>query len=284
MTLKRVSIPSPNYSSRGGSTVTTIVLHTAEGATTYQSLGSYFGNTASQVSSHVGIDDTANTVGEYVTRPGKAWTAANANPWSVQAEMCAFAAWDNATWQSHSGMLANVAQWIAEEAAYFGIPIVGLSNADAQNPNVKGVTQHVNLGSMGGGHTDCGPAFPFAQVLQMAGGKPAPAPTPPPPAPAPPPAGKAPPFPWPSDNYIGPPSPDPKCHSGHYGPPDSTQVATWQRQMIARGWNLGPTGADGDYGSYSQNACRQFQQEKGLAVDGLVGPQTWGATWTAPVT
>jgi peptidoglycan hydrolase-like protein with peptidoglycan-binding domain len=30
--------------------------------------------------------------------------------------------------------------------------------------------------------------------------------------------------------------------------------------------------------------CRQFQQEKGLSVDGLVGPKTWQESWTEPVT
>jgi hypothetical protein len=170
MPLNRVRILSPNYSSRGGSAVTTIVLHTAEGATTYQSLGSYFANPASQVSSHVGIDDTPGTIGEYVDRPNKAWTAGNANPWSVQAELCAFAKWSPADWQAHPQMLANTAAWIAEEAAAFGIPIVSLSAADAQNPNARGVCQHNDLGAMGGGHWDCGPGFPIDQVLSMAKG------------------------------------------------------------------------------------------------------------------
>ena len=40
--LKRVWIPSPNYSSRGGAGVRLIVIHTAEGARTIESLGSYF--------------------------------------------------------------------------------------------------------------------------------------------------------------------------------------------------------------------------------------------------
>jgi hypothetical protein len=170
MALKRVQIPSPNYSSRGGSAITTIILHTAEGATTYQSLGSFFANPASGVSSHVGIDDTPGTVGEYVPRSGKAWTAANANPWAVQAELCAFAKWDTATWNTHPNMLANTAAWIAEEAAALGIPLVKLTASQAQDPNVRGVCQHNDLGSMGGGHWDCGPAFPIDQVLAMAKG------------------------------------------------------------------------------------------------------------------
>jgi N-acetylmuramoyl-L-alanine amidase len=168
--LRRVAIPSPNYSSRGGSTVTTIVLHTAEGALTYQSLGSFFQNPASGVSSHVGIDDTPNTVGEYVPRSGNAWTAAAANSWSVQAELCAFASWTPDIWATHPNMLANTAAWIAEEAAALGIPLVKLSPADAQNPAARGVCQHNDLGNMGGGHWDCGPGFPIDQVLAMAAG------------------------------------------------------------------------------------------------------------------
>jgi len=278
--LKRVGIPSPNQSSRGGSKVRLIVLHTAEGATTYQSLGSYFGNPASGVSSHVGIDDTPNTVGEYVGRSNKAWTSCNANPVAVQAEMCAFAAWDTATWNSHQQMLANTAAWIAEESAAFGIPIVKLSAAQAQGGSA-GVCQHRDLGSWGCGHSDCGNGFPIDQVLSMATGKP-PTPTPPTPTPTPPPAGKAPPFPYPSDNYLGQPSSDPKCHSGYYGGVDNTNVRTWQQQMKTRGWNIGSV--DGMFGPTSSNVARQFQQEKGLSVDGLVGPQTWSTSWTAPIT
>ena len=51
--------------------------------------------------------------------------------------------------------------------------------------------------------------------------------------------------------------------------------------MVNRGWTIA---ADGDYGSQSQSVCRQFQHEKGLSADGLVGPKTWHATWNEPVT
>lgn len=273
--LNRVPIPSPNYSSRGGAAVRLIVLHTAEGATTIESLGSYFANPASGVSSHVGIDDTPGTVGEYVRREGKAWTAANANPVAVQAELCAFAAWSAAEWQQHPTMLANTAAWIAEEAAAFAIPLTKLTAGDAQGSG-RGVCQHNDLGSWGGGHWDCGPAFPIDQVLDMAGGGAAPAPTPPPPA------GTAPPFPYPAADYLGEPSPDPHCHSGYYGGVDQRNVATWQQRMADRGWAIGAI--DGMFGPTCTRVASQFQAEKGLAADGLVGPETWAASWNAPVT
>jgi len=273
MALKRVAIPSPNYSSRGGTKVRLIVLHTAEGATTYQSLGSFFKNPASQVSSHTGIDDTLGTIGEYVQRSGKAWTAANANPYSIQTELCAFANWSPSTWDQHPNMLQNCADWIAEEAKYFGIPIVRLTASQAQS-GATGVCQHVDLGAMGGGHWDCGTNFPMDRVLSLAKGSTPPSPTPTPPT------GKAPPFPYPNNNYLGKPSSDPKCHSGFYGGVDQQNVRTWQQQMVNRKWKLS---VDGMFGDESTRICKQFQTNKGLSVDGLVGPQTWNATWTAPV-
>jgi len=91
----------------------------------------------------------------------------------------------------------------------------------------------------------------------------------------------APAFPYPSDHWIGQPSDDPRNHSGCYGGIDATNVTTWQQRMRDRGWSIG---VDGCYGPESESVCRSFQSEKGLTVDGDVGPQTWKATWDAPVT
>lgn len=168
MALTRKAFPSPNYSSRGGATVRLIVIHTAEGAQTIESLGSFFQGDVS-ASSHTGIDDKKGVIGEYVRRDYKAWTAANANPVAVQTELCAFAKWSKAEWDKHPNMLANCAAWIAEEAKFFGIPITRLSASEAQGSG-RGVCQHADLGSWGGGHWDCGSSFPMDEVLQMARG------------------------------------------------------------------------------------------------------------------
>lgn len=178
MSLKRIWQPSPNYSSRGGAAVRLIVIHSSEGATSGASLGNFFASSSSGVSSHTGIDATPNTCWEYVRRDQKAWTASSANPVAVQTELCtpsgASASFTAADWQPY---LPNLAQWIKEESAAFGIPMVSLSPDQAQSGG-RGVCQHSSLGSWGGGHVDCGPAFPMAQVLSMAGGT-SPAPTPP---------------------------------------------------------------------------------------------------------
>ena len=162
MSLRRVWIGSPNYSARN-SGVRLVVLHTAEGARNYRDLGAFFANPASGVSSHVGIDDSPGEIGEYVHRDKKAWTQADANPYSVAAELCAFAAWNGAEWHRHPAMLENCAAWVAEECAVFGIPIRWSTE--------HGVCQHVDLGAAGGNHWDCGPGFPMEEVLAMAGGQ-----------------------------------------------------------------------------------------------------------------
>ena len=174
MTLTRIAYPSPNYSSRGGAAVRLLVLHTAEGARTIESLGSFFANPAAGVSSHAGADDKVNTIGVYVKRaPDKAWTQGGANPVAVSLELCGFAAWDNAEWHRHPNMLANCAAWLAEEAAAFNVPLVALTAAQAQGSG-RGVCQHVDLGSWGGGHVDCGSGFPMDEVISMAKGGAAP--------------------------------------------------------------------------------------------------------------
>jgi hypothetical protein len=247
-----------------------VVLHTAQGADDYRDLGAYFQGDVG-VSSHVGIDDTPGEVGEYVARGGAAWTAAAYNSTAVQAELCAWAEWTAAQWHNeHAQMIANAAAWVGEECAAFGIPLVALNAAQAQG-GASGVCDHAALGADGGGHWDIGHGLTVAEVVAMAAGG---APTTPSPVP---PVGV--PFPYPPGHYLGQPDPDPYCHSGYYGGVDHTNVATWQAGAIALGYSVGATGADGYYGPSSEAAARLLQVDAGLTVDGLVGVDTWGATF-----
>lgn len=111
----------------------------------------------------------------------------------------------------------------------------------------------------------------------------------------PPPSGSAPGYPLPGGWYFGP----------LYGPEESIScqapsgsdamyrddLARWQQRMIDRGWQacFSHYGADGMYGetidvSEAGNCALQFQSEKGLQVDGLIGPETWNAAWNLPIT
>lgn len=276
MSLKRVWIPSPNYSSRSGATPRLLVLHTTEGSMSYQDLGNFFKGDVG-ASSHVGIDNKVRgTIGEYVSHGNKAWTVCNANSVSLNAEQCGYASWSKDKWlNEQSTLLHNTADWLREEASRYGIPLVKLTASQAQSGG-RGVCQHRDLGSWGTGHSDCGNGYPIDDVLSWAKGQ-----TPTTPPSQPPSTGTAPAFPYPQDHYLGKPSSDDHCHSGYYGDPDNANVRKWQTQMVHRGWSIA---TDGYYGDQSTTVCRQFQAEKGLSVDGLCGPQTWEKSWTAPIT
>ena len=169
MALRRVAIPTANYSSRGGTRVRLVVLHTAQGSSNYRDLGAYFQGDV-EASSHVGIDDTPGEIGEYVERQKKSWTQAAANPYCVSAELCGWAEWTPAQWHGeHQVMLENAAAWIAEECAAFGIPLRALSAGEAQG-GAAGVCDHAALGSAGGGHWDIGHGISVAELVAMAAG------------------------------------------------------------------------------------------------------------------
>jgi hypothetical protein len=103
-------------------------------------------------------------------------------------------------------------------------------------------------------HTDPGPMPPLFAV----------GPTPTPPKPTPAPSGA----PWPGRylrNYM-----------------TGADVRQWQQRMRDRGWSITVDGCFGDpikQTSQSDRVCRQFQAEKGLAADGIVGPQTWATAF-----
>src|ERR1700719_2742960 len=46
-----------------------------------------------------------------------------------------------------------------------------------------------------------------------------------------------------------------------------------QKRMSLVGYEVG--GVDGRYGTQTQAAVKKLQQQNGLGVDGVVGPQTW---------
>lgn len=104
------------------------------------------------------------------------------------------------------------------------------------------------------------------------------------------------PFPYEKGGYIGPRSGPNRSHSGiggrsTNGRPDREWNKEWVRQLVRRGWNarkggtyLTKYGNDGKYGSEFAALVEAFQKDRGLAVDGLVGKDTWDAAFKNPVT
>jgi peptidoglycan hydrolase-like protein with peptidoglycan-binding domain len=58
-------------------------------------------------------------------------------------------------------------------------------------------------------------------------------------------------------------------------------VKSWQAQMKKRGWTIE---VDGIFGKQSRDVLIQFQREKGLDDDGVLGPQSWKAAFEAKIT
>ena len=54
-------------------------------------------------------------------------------------------------------------------------------------------------------------------------------------------------------------------------------VVKWQEILIGAGYSLHPYRADGQFGQCTVTATVQWQTIKGLSIDGVVGPRTWGA-------
>ena len=89
----------------------------------------------------------------------------------------------------------------------------------------------------------------------------------------------APAFPLPRGSYFGPKSGPAQSVSGYYS--HREDLRRWQQRMHDRGWQIT---VDGLYGPNTEQNAREFQAEKGLTVDGLIGRDTWAAAWTSAVT
>lgn len=161
---------------RGTRAVRLVAVHTAEGARTAASLGSYFAQTSTQASSHVGIDAGATL--QYVDYSRSAWTIRSGNPISDNAELCAFAAFSRAQWLNSApvngcanplAILDRTAAWIRSRCLARGIPIRKLTPAQVA-AGQAGVIGHVDwtLGMHDGTHTDPGGGFPWDYVINRA--------------------------------------------------------------------------------------------------------------------
>lgn len=166
MALKRIWTPSGNYS--GGGQKDLLVIHSMEGFTGSngaKDCAIYFQSDCG-ASSQVCIDNNRGTIWECVNRANGAWTQCGYNNKSISVEQSGYASWSYDYWMTNRlNQLHNIADWLAEESAKTGIPLVKISD-----PNGRGVIYHSNLGSTGCGHSDPGSGWPINEVLAWAKG------------------------------------------------------------------------------------------------------------------
>ena len=143
------------------------------------------------------------------------------------------------------------------------------------NPSPRDVAGYTRIGWQYRGDPD---ESTFTDAIVLAGSAPA-TPTPSPAAPVDDGSRPAPAFPLAGDSYFGPRSGPSTSISGYYS--HREDLRRWQQRMADRGWAITP---DGLYGDQTGTVAEKFQAEKGLTVDGLIGPATWAAAWTAPIT
>lgn len=58
-----------------------------------------------------------------------------------------------------------------------------------------------------------------------------------------------------------------------------SDVKKLQQSLVAAGYDVGTAGVDGIYGNATAAAVKKYQQDKGLAVDGIAGEQTLGSLY-----
>lgn len=218
------------------------------------SLFGFFNSPAAEVSAHFWVAQSG-LVEQYVDTDVVAWhgVSLNSRYVGVETEGCSVAPYAD---PMSEAMVAGLAAIFAEGMARHGWPA-----ALAERDGDAGFGYHRMAVS-----TACPCDVRLnrrAEILAMAAGGTVPAP----PSSPPPSSSSGPAPPWPGV-YLDDFTEDPAA-------------ATWQAQMAARGWSIT---VDGCYGEQSAWICTLFQEEKGLEADGIVGPETWAATWAAPVT
>jgi hypothetical protein len=157
-------------SSREGARIHGLVLHTTEGGDSPSSnadlhtLGSVFDG--EEASAHVGVN-VAGKFGRYVDDSAKAWAVCNFNAMTLSLEQIGFAAFSESEWFGRHDQLKGAAEFLQYGHEKFGVPIrKGKCSGGAITRD--GVFQHKDLGTMGCGHSDCGPGYPQGYVEDLA--------------------------------------------------------------------------------------------------------------------
>ena len=206
---------------------------------------SWFQNPNAQASSHF-LNPKVGLLRQMVDTRNKAWTEVAGNDHWVSVENEGYSG-DILT-DSQLSNLADLYSWLHD---VYQIPFLA-----TDDPNGNGLGWHGMGGAAWGGHYDC-PGDPIKNqrdfILNAAAGH--------------------------HVDSSGAPWPGRYLSLGSTG----SDVAHMQQKLFERGWN-GIGKIDGSFGPKTDSVIHYFQNEKGLTVDGIVGPKTWDAIENSPVT
>lgn len=237
--------PTVNETIDGMGNILGVVLHIQEG---YES-GSeaWFTNPESQASSHL-LNPKTGQMRQLVDFKDKAWAEVAGNSHWLSIENEGFQG-DSLT----ESQLQNIADFVKWAHTTFNIPL-----QITDDVNTPGLGWHGMGGVAWGNHPNC-PGNPIknqrSEILKRATGG----------------TGIPPVVPvvlisWPGQ-YL-------KYDPDHY----NSSVKLFQQRMIDRKW-FGIGSADGYFGNKTLTVVKQFQTEKKLQVDGIIGPDTWNAAF-----
>ena len=82
--------------------------------------------------------------------------------------------------------------------------------------------------------------------------------------------------------YVPGSNPEPELPDGNTKPTlrrgdKGPYVTLLQTELVQRGYDIGKSGIDGDYGRATEAAVKAVQKAYGLTQDGVCGPKTWAA-------
>jgi len=251
--LGRAVIPRGS-SSRGGTRISLVSVHTSEGATTAAGLMHFLDQPDVEASYHILVDDE-NTI-RYLPDEVAAWAMLGGNPRALQVCLTGFAHWSRSDWLSHDGMLRRAAKVVVDWCLTHNLPPVKLTPAQV-GADFSGVCGHWDwtIGKRDGTHTDPGANFPWDAFIKYAN----PGGVNPPPAPVP------------------DPSSIPLMEYGQ----TSDTVAHLQVFMNRMFSSYSRLPATGFYGDLTSGVIREFQRRSGISGgDGRnVGLKTRQALW-----
>lgn len=265
-------ITKNKYSPRGMGWPKWIAVHTSESASTVDGLAAYCeraGVSYNRLVSDVAILTT-------VADADAPWAASNGNRYAFH--LCfshSFAGWSRDKWldptvadgYNEDAALTNAARVAAWWCQEHEIPPVWIGGRGKPPWGLDGILGHVDLGAWGGGHTDPGGNFPVTEFIRRVSGILT--------GSVQPPLVTLPPVVLPGtdpDKYAGV-----MLYRGRIGNDPALVRAVQRRLKAAFAGYAGHLVIDGDFGSQTQAAVREFQRRSGLVADGIVGPMTAAA-------